>query len=67
MKKNKRNQLRRKKKHNEKIEKRHMEELYNIAKLLPNTLEGQSKLPIDIISPPKIIKSKKKHFFSWLF
>ena len=59
MKKNKRKMLKKKQRHWENVEKRHMDELYKQARIDPNTLEGQSVLPIEDLNITNEIKLRK--------
>ena len=53
--------IRKKKRHQEKVDLRHDEYLYNQAKLDPQTLEGQSKIEFNIISNNNITKNDWYH------
>ena len=43
---------RRRRRHLERVQRRHDEKLYEEARLDPNTVEGQGKATIDRIAPP---------------
>jgi hypothetical protein len=66
MKNNKRKSLRRKEKRKNEIEKRRDEELYRIARIDPQTCEGQSILPIERLYKEKPINTKNNFFNSIL-
>ena len=51
MKNNKRKSIRKKKLRNERIEKYHQDLLYKEARIDPQTIQGQSKLPINELQP----------------
>lgn len=67
MKNNQRKRMKQKQRHWDKVDKRHMEELYRLAMIDPDTIEGQSVLPIgDLLSKEdNKISNKPKGFLSW--
>ena len=66
MKNNTRKALKRKARRKEMIERRRDDELYELSKIEKNTWEGQTRLPIDEISPINSEIDNKNSWWSYL-